>query len=156
MPDIQSTAATVSTPQTRATLPTTSTSSLNSSAAIQDARNLAEAFNLLSRYGDEFMDDHPLIGEPGSFIISKKSAELPVTTRLLPVKQVKPDAQGTGTIGKPGTSSATPEIKTDAATIGIGKAGKGAEKTPVTPSSAGGGGKEKVKRRKSKVGAGVS
>jgi mediator of RNA polymerase II transcription subunit 6 len=153
MPDIQSTAASVSTPQTRTGVPTTSTQSLNSSTAIQDARNLAEAFNLLSRYGDEFMDDHPLVGEPGSFIISKKSAEPPVPARPQPAK---PNPPGTSTIGKPGTPAATPAIKTDPATIGTAKAGKGAEKTPVTPNTAGSGGKEKPKKKKSKVGSAVA
>ncbi|KAJ5882593.1 uncharacterized protein N7529_001265 [Penicillium soppii] len=37
----------------------------------QDTRNLAESFNLLTRYGDEFMDENPLVGEPGSFILSR-------------------------------------------------------------------------------------
>ena len=42
-----------------------------SDTAFQDTRSLMEAFTLLSRYGDEFMDENPLIGEPGSFILSK-------------------------------------------------------------------------------------
>ncbi|KAL1965249.1 hypothetical protein VTN77DRAFT_6003 [Rasamsonia byssochlamydoides] len=42
-----------------------------SSTTFQDTRSLMEAFNLLSRYGDEFMDENPLVGEPGSFILSK-------------------------------------------------------------------------------------
>ena len=37
----------------------------------QDTRNLAESFSLLTRYGDEFMDENPLVGEPGSFILSR-------------------------------------------------------------------------------------
>ncbi|KAH8689575.1 putative RNA polymerase II transcription mediator complex subunit [Talaromyces proteolyticus] len=37
----------------------------------QDTRNLMEAMNLLSKYGDEFMDETPLSGEPGSFILTK-------------------------------------------------------------------------------------
>ncbi|EFE41370.1 hypothetical protein TRV_03882 [Trichophyton verrucosum HKI 0517] len=43
-------------------------------AASQDMRTLADALNLLSRYGDEYMDEMPLVGEPGSFIISKNAA----------------------------------------------------------------------------------
>jgi hypothetical protein len=42
-----------------------------SSTTFQDTRSLMEAFTLLSRYGDEFMDENPLVGEPGSFILSK-------------------------------------------------------------------------------------
>lgn len=40
-------------------------------SALQDTKTLAESFALLSRYGDEFMDENPLVGEPGSFILSK-------------------------------------------------------------------------------------
>ncbi|KAF7587390.1 Mediator of RNA polymerase II transcription subunit 6 [Aspergillus hancockii] len=43
----------------------------NAGAVFQDTRNLAESFSLLARYGDEYMDDNPLVGEPGSFILSK-------------------------------------------------------------------------------------
>ncbi|KAL4976138.1 mediator of RNA polymerase II transcription subunit 6 [Aspergillus desertorum] len=39
--------------------------------AVHDMRSLAESFNLVARYGDEFMDESPLMGEPGSFILSR-------------------------------------------------------------------------------------
>ncbi|CAG8394951.1 unnamed protein product [Penicillium salamii] len=40
-------------------------------SGIQDMRTLAESFSMFTRYGDEFMDESPLIGEPGSFMLSK-------------------------------------------------------------------------------------
>lgn len=42
-----------------------------SSSAFQDTRTLMEAFTLLSKYGDEYMDENSLVGEPGSFILTK-------------------------------------------------------------------------------------
>lgn len=53
--------------------PLTSSSTITNAkdTSYQDTRTLMEAMNLLSRYGDEFMDETPLSGEPGSFILSK-------------------------------------------------------------------------------------
>lgn len=45
--------------------------STDEKSAIQDTRTLAESFNLFMQYGDEFMDENPLVGEPGSFIMSR-------------------------------------------------------------------------------------
>lgn len=134
---------------------------------MQDSRSLAEAFNLLSRYGDEFMDDAPLLGEPGSFIIGRTSTEpLLVAMRQSTNNKASkaptpaPSAGVGGGMSKPGTpaaaaaaatagtTAAPPTIKTDPATLGVvGKAGKGGEKSPTTP----GGGRERVKRKKSKI-----
>ncbi|PGH02682.1 hypothetical protein AJ79_07561 [Helicocarpus griseus UAMH5409] len=130
-------------PPTSTPLPSTST--------MQDSRSLAEAFNLLSRYGDEFMDDAPLLGEPGSFIIGKSSTnaeQAAAATARLPTRASKAPTPAASKPGTPAAASGTPTIKTDLATIG-GKGGKGekGEKTPTTP----GGGREKVRRKKSKV-----
>ncbi|EQL34587.1 hypothetical protein BDFG_03548 [Blastomyces dermatitidis ATCC 26199] len=141
--------------------PTASTSPLaSSSTTTQDSRSLVEAFNLLSRCGDEYMDDAPLLGEPGSFIIGKTSTEplvvgmrQPMSSKVSKAPTPAPSAGAGPGASKPGTPAATggaaapPAIKTDAATLGAGKAGRGGEKSPTTP----GGGKERVKRRKSKV-----
>ncbi|KKZ61293.1 hypothetical protein EMCG_04101 [[Emmonsia] crescens] len=174
MPDIssQSKGGSVPPATTTAQQPSTSTSSptsplTSSSTTMQDSRSLAEAFNLLSRYGDEFMDDAPLLGEPGSFIIGRTSTEpLLVAMRQSTNNKASkaptpaPSAGVGGGMSKPGTpaaaaaaatagtTAAPPTIKTDPATLGVvGKAGKGGEKSPTTP----GGGRERVKRKKSKV-----
>ncbi|CRG88835.1 hypothetical protein PISL3812_05870 [Talaromyces islandicus] len=55
----------------KTSLTTTSTTTNVKDTSYQDTRNLMEAMNLLSRYGDEFMDETPLSGDPGSFILSK-------------------------------------------------------------------------------------
>ncbi|OXV11448.1 hypothetical protein Egran_00792 [Elaphomyces granulatus] len=68
MPDIQA--------QAKASLAGASTSFSSN----EETRNLTEALALLSRYGDEFMDETPLVGEPGSFIFSKAS-DAPSSTR---------------------------------------------------------------------------
>ncbi|EER40369.1 RNA polymerase II transcription mediator complex subunit [Histoplasma capsulatum var. duboisii H88] len=132
----------------------------SSSTTMQDSRSLIEAFNLLSRYGDEYMDDAPLLGEPGSFIIGKTSTEplvvgmrQPVNSEASKAPTPAPSTGVGGSMSKPGTPAATgtttalSAIKTDPATIGVGKTGKGGEKSPTTP----GGMKERTKRRKSKI-----
>ncbi|KAL4926488.1 mediator complex subunit MED6 [Aspergillus undulatus] len=40
-------------------------------STVSDMRSLAESFQLLAKYGDEYMDESPLMGEPGSFILSR-------------------------------------------------------------------------------------
>lgn len=61
------------TPMPEALPDSQSSKSLNVSgtSTIQDTRTLAESFSLLTRYGEEFMDESPLVGEPGSFILSR-------------------------------------------------------------------------------------
>lgn len=144
MPDIQQSFTSQGTAQ-----------SFDSSAGstIQDTRNLTESFNLFSQYGDEYMDDSPLVGEPGSFILSKTN-EKPTAVGASRGSgsgsasgsgklQPPPPPTGSAPSAKPGP------VKTENA---VKAAGKGAEKSPISP----GGGKEKVKRKKSKPGAPIS
>lgn len=100
----------------------------------EDTRNLMESFALLSKYGDEYMDENPLVGEPGNFILSRSSDA--VAAR----QQNKPATPVPGSIGRVGTPS-----------LGKIEAGKGPktsekerEKTPTTPD-----GDNKLKRKKS-------
>lgn len=60
-------------PESQTTVKTSLSTTNVKDASYQDTRNLMEALNLLSRYGDEYMDETPLTGEPGSFILSKVS-----------------------------------------------------------------------------------
>lgn len=57
---------------TKTSLPT-STPPLSPSG-MQDLRNLTDALDLLTRYGDEYVDEVSLVGEPGNFIFSKNTA----------------------------------------------------------------------------------
>ncbi|KAJ9200547.1 hypothetical protein DTO164E3_4122 [Paecilomyces variotii] len=103
----------------------------------EDTRNLMESFSLLSKYGDEYMDENPLAGEPGNFILTRSSDATAAR------QQNKPATPVPGTIGRVGTPS-----------FGKADAGKGPkaaekekEKTPSTPD-----GDNKLKRKKSRVG----
>lgn len=96
---------------------------------------LVESYSLSVRYGKEYMDDNPLVGEPGSFILSK-SRELAAP----PVIQAAPKAS---TMTK---RPSAPEIKTTNLTGSARKGSKGAEKSPVSPAN-----KDRKARRKSKV-----
>jgi mediator of RNA polymerase II transcription subunit 6 len=58
-------------PESQATVKASLSTGNVKDTSYQDTRNLMEALNLLSRYGDEYMDETPLTGEPGSFILSK-------------------------------------------------------------------------------------
>ncbi|EEA18968.1 Mediator of RNA polymerase II transcription subunit 6 [Talaromyces marneffei ATCC 18224] len=58
-------------PESQATVKASLSAANVKDTSYQDTRNLMEALNLLSRYGDEYMDETPLTGEPGSFILSK-------------------------------------------------------------------------------------
>lgn len=99
---------------------------------IQDARTLAESFGLVSRYGDEYMDETPLVGEPGSFILSRSGD----TDRTTGTKQ----APATGNVAHPPTRTGTPQVRVDTP-------GKASDKGS-TPSSSD---ETKSKKRKSKV-----
>lgn len=111
-----------------------------SSSSYQDTRNLAEAFKLFTSYGDEFMDENPLVGEPGSFIMSRVSGEADRATAKTAAK-AGPGATTTTTgtpLVPPGRVS-TPQVRVDTP-------GKVSDKSSP-PSS----GENKGKRKKSRV-----
>lgn len=108
---------------------TTATSNVGS--AVQDTRTLAESFNLLSQYGDEFMDENPLVGEPGSFILSRSGDNAAMKQGLAP-----PTA--TGVPGRVGT----PQVRVDTP-------GKVSDRGGDTPSAE----DNRLRRRKSKIGS---
>ena len=103
----------------------------------QSFQVLTESYRLSTRYGNEFMDENPLVGEPGSFILSKprESGSLftkPKARSSLPAKII------TSADTRP--TNIAPSTK---------KASKGPEKSPISP-----GVRDKKARRKSKA-AGV-
>lgn len=93
---------------------------MSGTSSYQDTRNLAESFRLLTRYGDEFMDESPLVGEPGSFILSRNgesagkaapkypaAATAAATTSLpaqMPTPQVRVETPGKSEKGSPNVS----------------------------------------------------
>ena len=114
---------------------------------------LAETFSNSLRYGKQYMDEQPLIGEPGSFIVQKsKDLQVPLgkeaasdkratgpTSQLPPIKtdlknEVEKKVNGGDSKGQTSPTSAAP-----------GTAGVGAEKSPLSPTGV------MKKRKKSKV-----
>lgn len=135
------------TPMPDASFPTTESSQSTSksslggsttSSAYQDTRSLAESFSLLTRYGDEFMDENPLVGEPGSFILSRTGGE----TTGSAAKAASKIAAATPT----GTPSALP-VRSSTPQVRVETPGKASEKSTSPPSSAG----DKGKRKKSRI-----
>lgn len=109
------------------------------SSSFQDTRNLAESFSLFTRYGDEFMDENPLVGEPGSFIMSRASGETDRSTAKTAAK-AGPGATATATPSMPPGRVSTPQVRVDTP-------GKVSDKSSSPPSS----GENKGKRKKSRV-----
>lgn len=113
-----------------------------SSSSYQDTRNLAEAFNLFTRYGDEFMDENPLVGEPGSFIMSRAGGETDRATGAAAkaTSKAAPGATTTNTPSGPPGRVSTPQVRVDTP-------GKASDKSNSPPSS----GENKGRRKKSRV-----
>lgn len=109
----------------------TTTATSNVGSTVQDTRTLAESFNLLSRYGDEFMDENPLVGEPGSFILSRSGDNAATKQGLAPPAT-------TGVSGRVGT----PQVRVDTP-------GKVSDRGGNTPSAE----DNKLRRKKSKIGS---
>ncbi|KAJ5254115.1 hypothetical protein N7524_011295 [Penicillium chrysogenum] len=135
------------TPMPDASFPTTESSQSTSksslggsttSSAYQDTRSLAESFSLLTRYGDEFMDENPLVGEPGSFILSRTGGE--------PTGSAAKAAPKIAAAAPTGTPSALP-VRASTPQVRVETPGKVSEKSTSPPSSAG----DKGKRKKSRV-----
>ncbi|RAL07764.1 mediator complex subunit MED6 [Aspergillus homomorphus CBS 101889] len=103
----------------------------------QDTRTLAESFSLLTRYGDEFMDENPLVGEPGSFIMSKAGDTAAATSKQGPNAGVVAGSSAAGRV-------ATPQVRVDTP-------GMGSEKGAATPSA--GLEEGKIRKKKGKVGS---
>lgn len=106
------------------------------------ARTLREALRMTLQYGKEYMDDVPLVGEPGSFRLSK--------TRDGVNSQAKSQTSGTA-IATPGQSRAPSAAPPSSASV--------AANTTVVPKGtigsdkkAGSSNRVKPKRRKSKAG----
>lgn len=101
---------------------------------------LAESYTLALRYGNEYMDENPIVGEPGSFILSKSRESGAMGSQL----QNKASILSKRPVA--------PEIKTSDVSSLTKKMSKGIEKSPVSPGT-----KDKKARRKSKAaGAGVT
>jgi mediator of RNA polymerase II transcription subunit 6 len=113
----------------------------------QDTRTLLESINMSLRYGKEYMNEVPLVGEPGNFRLSKaKEAVAPPSAGA---SQVTHSASQPASAKKaspaPSPPPPPPPIQTDVSAVASKKSAKGTEKSPTTPASG-----QKAKRRKSK------
>jgi len=119
-------------PSAKKTLPSSA-----SNSTFLSSRLLDESFNMAFRYGDEYMDENPITGQPGDFHLSttgrknKDKLMVPLPGKGTSLSQVKASAPP------------TPEVK-NAEVPPIRKGSKG-DKSPKTP------GMPKPKRRKSKA-----
>lgn len=110
------------------------------SSISQETQLLEDSFRLATRYGNEYMDESPLVGEPGAFIFRKaRDAPRPAPSKLEPKASTQSEM-------KPLSQSELPKIETATVEMPPRKLSKGGEKSPTTPSS-----KEKKMRRKSKA-----
>ena len=106
---------------------------ITSEADDQSVQLLAESWSLSLRYGSEYMDENPLVGEPGSFIMSKTRE--PAPTSSLKIQTSIPS--------KPADSA---ETKTPTPFASGRKGSKGNDKSPISPGT-----KDRKAKRKSKV-----
>ena len=110
----------------------------------QDLRMLAESWDLSIRYGNDFMDENPLVGEPGNFKLTNK-------TNLALASSFSNVTSGTPQPFKASVKKVPPPLDTSvSAGTDRRKSTPGTAKASVTP-----GGKDKKARRKSKA-AGVA
>ena len=112
------------------------TSDKASAADFRAATLLAKSFSLSTRYGHEYMDENPAVGEPGSFIL-QKSRE-PAMPQSQPVIKTTASA-------KPSSPPTPAPLNTDIPPLEMKKGLKGGEKTPITP------GTREKKRKKSRI-----
>lgn len=106
--------------------------------AVQEARSLAESFNMTLRYMNEYMDENPLLGEPGSFILSSTHGS----------SQSKNASQPRSTVLANPTDTDMTDFPTDANSSDAvtKKTSRSGDKSPMTSGAPG-----KLKRRKSKA-----
>ena len=115
----------------------------------QGHQMLADSYNLSVRYANEYMDENPIVGEPGSFRLTK-SHDSTLTSSMSTNKSSQSLRVPTpSSAPTPAKEVPTPQLKTEDPPVPVRKSTKGAEKSPITA-----GGKEKKdkkERRKSKV-----
>ena len=116
-----------------------------------DTRTLVEAMNMALRYGTEYMDEMPLLGEPGNFRLSKTKDGLAPADREVPLapsfRQPSLKKATLGPVSIPNVVAPPPPIQTDVPPVTSKKSAKGNDRSSLTPAGA----YPKPKRRKSKA-----
>ena len=139
-------------PTTQDTVTSVKSSKVTSSVGLQGAHMLAYSYDLSDRYANEYMDENPIVGEPGSFKLSKShnTSLATSTTTSKTSSQVQEVSKVSGQspeVATPAKSAVpTPQLKTEDLPVPARKATKSSEKSPITAGT-----KEKKSRRKSKA-----
>ena len=108
---------------------------------------LAESYRLSRRYANEYMDENPIVGEPGSFRLTK-SYDATLTTSMSTNRSAQSFKAPTPAVEPAVAKEAPPLLRTE--DLGAAKKlGKGGEKSPITPGVKDK--KDKKERRKSKA-----
>ena len=139
-------------PATQETATTAKASKSTPGTDLQGVHMLAYSYELSDRYANEYMDENPIVGEPGSFKLSK-SHNSSLATSMTTSKGSsqsqevsKPSSQSADVATPAKSAIPTPQLKTEDLPAPIRKGTKGSEKSPITPGT-----KEKKSRRKSKA-----
>lgn len=109
------------------------------SAQPEDVQTLFESFGQFLRYRNEYMDENPLVGEPGAFVFSSSKQHLQTQQQQAAAKllALKPQNQVQETATPQTSAPATPQPQSDA--------------LPPRKASKGNDGPSKPRRRKSKA-----
>lgn len=133
-------------PDTQMSMKSNKASIVPENASVPDLRGpslLAESLNLSNIYRNEYMDENPLVGEPGSFVL-QKSREAALQSQSPSQSNSQPTANSSTSV-KPSAPPTPAPLKTEGLPPEVKKSVKGGEKTPITP------GTKDKKRKKSKA-----
>ena len=123
---------------------TTKSSTATSNPSITDSRALLDAFRIFARYGNEYMDDIELVGEPGNFSFKKidnnpnPPASRPSQSQVTPSTQAPMSTQQSKETESPGVkneSLSEAEQARDAGTAPRAKPKRKKSKAPTSPIS---------------------
>lgn len=130
---------------------TTTAAAPTTTSATASTQALYESFGQFLRYKDEYMDENPLLGEPGAFVFSSSKQQLLAQQELAAKKseqaatalRLQTEIKRTDTPQPQLSVPPTPQPKTES--LPVGKVAKAEKKL------GGAGGVPKPKRRKSKA-----
>lgn len=139
-------------PATQETATSGKASKTTSDRGLQGVQMLEISYNLFNKYGNEYMDENPIVGEPGAFKLSKShntslATSMTTSKTSSQAQEASKSSSQSTEVATPAKSAVpTPQLKTEDLPAPIKKATKGSEKSPTTPGT-----KEKKSRRKSKA-----
>ena len=140
-------------PATQETATSARSTKTTSDIGLQGVHMLAYSYELSDRYANEYMDENPIVGEPGSFKLSKShntsfATSMSTSKTSSQAQEVSKNSSQVSDVATPLKSAVPtpPQLKTEDLPAPARKSTKGSEKSPTTPGT-----KEKKSRRKSKA-----